>query len=84
MFSETHAPVTNQFGLFTLQVGAGTVVSGTFATINWGVGDKYIRTSVDLTGGTNYQLMGMSQLLSVPYAFYAEKTKLLAGGQLDE
>ncbi len=79
LYAETHSTTTNQFGLFTLQVGAGSVVSGTFATINWGVGDKYIRTSVDLTGGTNYQLMGMSQLLSVPYAFYAEKTKLLAG-----
>jgi hypothetical protein len=79
VYSETHATTTNQFGLFTLQVGTGSIVSGTFSAINWGVGDKYIRTSVDLTGGTAYQLMGMSQLLTVPYAFYAEKTKLVAG-----
>jgi hypothetical protein len=79
VYSETHATTTNQFGLFTLQVGTGSIVSGTFSAINWGVGDKYIRTSVDLTGGTTYQLMGMSQLLTVPYAFYAEKTKLVAG-----
>ena len=78
-YSETHAANTNQFGLFTLQVGTGTIISGVFSDITWAVGDKYIRTSVDLTGGTAYQLMGMSQLLTVPYAFYAEKTKLVAG-----
>lgn len=79
LYAETHTTTTNQFGLFTLQIGTGTVVSGTFANINWGVGDKFIRTSADLTGGTNYQLLGTSQLLTVPYAFYAEKTKLIAG-----
>lgn len=82
LYAETHSTTTNQFGLFTLQIGTGTVVSGTFATINWGAGDKYIRTSVDLTGGTNYQLMGMSQLLSVPYALYAAKTNLVSGNAI--
>jgi hypothetical protein len=79
VYAETHSTTTNQFGLFTLQVGTGSIISGTFASINWGVGDKFIRTSADLTGGTNYQLLGTSQLLTVPYAFYAEKTKLVAG-----
>ena len=40
VYSETHATTTNQFGLFTLQVGTGSIVSGTFSAINWGVGDK--------------------------------------------
>ena len=79
VYAETHSTTTNQFGLFTLQIGTGSIISGTFASINWGVGDKFIRTSADLTGGTNYQLLGTSQLLTVPYAFYAEKTKLVAG-----
>lgn len=79
LYAETHSTTTNQFGLFTLQIGTGSILSGTFFSINWGVGDKYIRTSADLTGGTNYQLLGTSQLLTVPYAFYAEKTKLIAG-----
>ena len=71
LYTETQTATTNQFGLFTLQIGGGTVVSGTFATISWGSGNKHIRTSVDLTGGSNYQVMGTSQLLSVPYALYA-------------
>ena len=71
MYAERHAVTTNQFGLFTLSIGGGSVLSGTFSTINWGSGNKYIRTSVDLAGGTTYVLMGMSQLLSVPYALYS-------------
>ena len=34
LYSETHTATTNQFGLFTLPFGAGTVVSGTFSKIN--------------------------------------------------
>jgi len=68
----THTTTTNQFGLFTLQIGNGTVVSGDFTTINWGANTHYAKVEMDETGGTNYQLMGTSQLLSVPYALHAE------------
>lgn len=79
LYTEIHNTTTNQFGLFSLQIGAGFAITGTFSSINWGAREKYIRTSADLTGGTNYQLLGMSQLLSVPYALYAAKTNLVAG-----
>ena len=68
VYQETQTKTTNNFGLFTLEIGSGTVVSGTFATIAWGSGDKYIKTEIDPTGGTNYTVAGNSQLLSVPYA----------------
>ncbi len=71
LYAERQLATTNKFGLFTLQVGGGTTLSGNFSTINWAAGKKYIRTSIDLAGGTAYVLMGMSQLLSVPYALYA-------------
>jgi hypothetical protein len=82
LYAERHLVTTNQFGLFTLQVGGGTVISGgSFKNINWGaVVDTqgiFIRTSIDLTGGSNYVLMGQSQLLSVPYALYAANNKYL-------
>jgi hypothetical protein len=73
LYSETHAVTTNAQGLFSLQVGSGIVKSGLFVNIDWSAGNRYIRTSVDLTGGTNYQLMGTSQLLSVPYALYSKE-----------
>ncbi len=71
VYEEIHSATTNQFGLFSLQIGGGVVNSGLFASIQWGSGRKFIRTFVDLTGGTNHQLMGTSQLLSVPYALQA-------------
>ena len=71
-YSETHTTITNQFGLFTLKIGNGTAVSGNFTTINWGANTHYVKVEMDESGGTNYQLMGTSQLLSVPYALLAE------------
>jgi hypothetical protein len=71
-YSETHTTTTNQFGLFRLQIGTGSLVSGNFPTIDWGANTHYAKVEMDETGGTNYQFMGTSQLLSVPYALYAE------------
>lgn len=71
LYVETHAPTTNQFGLFTLEVGEGTIANGTFNTISWGANGHYLKVEMDETGGTAYQDMGTVQLLSVPYALHA-------------
>lgn len=72
VYSETHTATTNNFGLFNLQVGNGTPSLGTLASMDWSNGPFFLEVSLDATGGTNYQSMGVSQLLSVPYALYAE------------
>lgn len=71
-YSETHNPVTNPFGLFTLVIGQGTVTTGNFAFVSWAVGNKWLQIEIDPAGGSSYQLAGSQQLMSVPYAFYAE------------
>ncbi|UPT69277.1 MAG: hypothetical protein M0D57_21860 [Sphingobacteriales bacterium JAD_PAG50586_3] len=71
VYQETHSLTTNTFGLMNLSVGGGTVVSGTFATIAWGSGSKFIKTEIDPTGGSNYSVAGTTELISVPYALYA-------------
>ena len=71
VYQETHTKTTNNFGLFNLEVGEGTVVSGSFANIGWGSGPKYIKTEIDPAGGNVYTVAGTSQLISVPYAIYA-------------
>ena len=71
LYQETHNTNTNQFGLFTLSVGLGTPITGSFATISWGSVNAWMAVEYDPTGGTNFTLMGQSQLLSVPYALYA-------------
>lgn len=71
VYKETSNAATNQFGLFSVVVGSGTPVQGTFAGINWAVGAKYLQVEIDVAGGTNYVSMGTAQLQSVPYALYA-------------
>lgn len=71
-FSETHKPQTNQFGLFTLVIGKGTIVNGSFTAITWALGDKWLQIEIDTNGGNSYTLAGTQQLMSVPYALYAE------------
>ncbi|MCX6198056.1 MAG: hypothetical protein NTY88_02385 [Bacteroidetes bacterium] len=71
-YQETDTATTNQFGLFTVVIGSGTVVQGTFSGISWGTASKYLQVELDAAGGSNFTDMGTSQLMSVPYALYAE------------
>ena len=72
VYVETQIPTSNANGLVSLEIGDGTVVSGDFASIDWANGPYFIQTETDSKGGTNYTITGTSQLLSVPYALYAE------------
>lgn len=72
IFAETHTPTTNANGLVSLEIGTGSPVNGTLGGVNWANGPFYIQSQIDVTGGTNYTLTGAYQLLSVPYALYAE------------
>lgn len=72
-YSETHRPTTNANGLFTIEIGSGTVVSGTFESIDWGSDTFFIKSETDRFGGTDYSIVGTNQLLSVPYALHAKK-----------
>lgn len=83
LYSERHVIQTNQFGLFSLPVGRGTPVSGQFPTISWRTSDQWLQVELDPTGGTNYFLMGTSELLSVPFALYAEEAGSVIMGMPD-
>jgi len=76
VYEESHLDTTNQFGLANLVIGTGTPSMGTFSTINWGAGPYFIQVAVDPTGGTNYVVIGAQQLMSVPYALYAERANV--------
>lgn len=71
-YAEVHELQTNQFGLFTLVIGRGTVETGTFGFISWAVGSKWLQIEIDPDGGRSFELAGSQQLMSVPYAFYSE------------
>jgi uncharacterized protein (TIGR02145 family) len=61
VFSETHNTQTNEFGIINLQIGSVSSLEN----INWNEGPFFIQVSL---GG---QIMGVSQLLSVPFALHA-------------
>jgi hypothetical protein len=71
VYVETHAPMTNANGLASLEIGGGAVVTGTMAAIDWGSGPYFLKSEVDIAGGTNYTLSLVSELLSVPYALHS-------------
>jgi len=71
IYSETHAPATNAFGLVTMEIGGGTT-SDDFSAIDWGADLYFLKVEMDATGGTSFSEMGTTQLLSVPYALFAE------------
>jgi len=79
VYVETHVKTTNAQGLFNLVIGQGTAVSGTFAGINWATGAKFLKVEMDAAGGTNYALVGTTQLLSSPYAMVAGSLVLAPG-----
>jgi uncharacterized protein (TIGR02145 family) len=71
VYSELHNPTTNVNGLVTIEIGGGTSSVGTIGSINWGNGIYFLKTETDPNNGTNYSIVGTSQLLSVPYAFHS-------------
>ena len=66
------------YGLVNLEIGAGTTTDD-FTTIDWANGTYFIETAIDAAGGSNYSVMGTSQLMSVPYALYAKTSGNGAG-----
>ena len=76
IYTETHSPSTNQFGLITIQIGTGVPLTGLFSDINWDAGPFFLKTETDPDNGNNYTISGTVQLLSVPYALYANSVDL--------
>lgn len=72
IYAEEHHVITNKLGLFTLHIGDGEVLEGTMQNIDWGSAAHYLKIWMDAEGTSEFVEMGTSQLLTVPYAFYAE------------
>jgi hypothetical protein len=71
VYTETFSPTSNAFGLVNLEIGTG-MSTDDFTLIDWANGPYFMETAVDITGGMTYEVMGTSQLMSVPYALYAK------------
>ena len=72
VYQETHSTSTNSVGLFNVNVGLGTPVTGTLSGVNWAKNAKFMKMELDITGtGSNYVNMGTQQMMAVPYSLYS-------------
>ena len=74
VFTEIHYVPTDDLGQVTLVIGQGTATTGTFSELDWSLGSYYLGIELSINGANNYVAMGTTQLLSVPYALYAENS----------
>ena len=72
IFTETHYVPTDDLGQVNLIIGQGTANTGIFSELDWSLGSYYL--GIELNTGSGYVAMGTTQLLSVPYALYAENS----------
>ena len=82
VFREKHTVTTNQFGLFTVNLGQGSLPDGTFTAINWAVNAKFLKVEFDPAGINSFVNMGTFQLLSLPYALFSGSGANLPNGTL--
>lgn len=76
VYSETHSPTTNIDGLVNFLIGTGNTISGDLNTINWNNNSYYIKSETDITGGTNYDIIGTAQIHNIGSTIQANTTKV--------
>lgn len=76
-YSETHEVTTDMLGLFTLVIGDGKVLSGSFDKVPWSTEDIWMRVAIRDKGQAAFSIISNSKLLAVPYAFHAATANAL-------
>lgn len=71
IYTENQVAETNTNGLVSIEIGAGESTAKMSDT-NWANGPYFIKTETDINGGTDYTIVAVSQLLSVPFAIHAQ------------
>lgn len=74
-YSETLTATPNANGLVSIEFGGQTG----WDAINWGDGKFFIKTETDINNDGTYDVEGISQLLSVPYALHAKTAETITG-----
>jgi hypothetical protein len=78
LYSEVQSTYTDQFGLFSLVIGQGNVSSeGIYQKlidIDWGRNKLFLKVEIDLSNNGDFKLMGIQQMMAVPFAFHSLTT----------
>jgi len=81
VYAESFEVTTGKTGVLNLQIGTGKALTGKFANVDWSLSPYFIRFSMDPAGGTAYKDVATTQMLSVPYALYAERARTVESAQ---
>jgi hypothetical protein len=68
VWQEAQTVVSNNLGIIVTALGGTSQLT----SVDWGSGAKFLQVEMDIAGGSNYLDMGTQQMMSVPYALYAE------------
>ena len=72
LYRETHNAIyTGSEGILNLQIGTGSSDVGDFSSIDWSADRHFIRIDLDENNGNDFNQMGITQLMAVPYAMHA-------------
>lgn len=67
VYSEKQTDTTNKEGLISLVVGEGSDKTRTFTTIDWNADKYFLKVEVDTAGGSDFAMLGTTQVLNVPF-----------------
>ena len=86
-YVELQSPTTNANGLISIVIGskASNVEYGDLSAIKWDKdGPFYIKTEAKLENSDDYFVIASNELLSVPFALYAETANNVFSGNYDD
>jgi hypothetical protein len=82
-YQEEFTVTTSPFGVFSVQIGTGLQTGNgnlvAFSDINWGLSSHFLQVELK-NDAADYEDLGTTRLLSVPYALYAKSS---GSGDLD-
>ncbi len=88
LYKEVHSVNTDQYGLFSLVIGHGDVSpDGKYEKltgINWGADRLYLKVEIDTRRTGNFKVMGIQQMMAVPFAFHALNSTPMEEGTVSQ
>jgi len=72
IYQEINNTSTTSIGHFSIKVGRGDVLQGSFEEINWTAEAHYLQIEMDVEGGDNYSVQFVAPLTAVPFAFIVD------------
>lgn len=73
MYAEIFDLSTNDFGQININIGEGLSVFGDYENVDWSNEYVWLKVELDENAGLDFEELGTSRLLAVPFANYAAK-----------